>query len=173
MNELAKHFIGKKQAITPSPILNRISQSDIALLTKEDLEALLYSRGSELVHKVANGIAKKEQEAERERKILHSKLKPYLESRKKIEDTINETVARIRKLPPEDVSSEGIKEAKTLYSLLGEIEKNDHEIQDLGMNVSYSYRQNDLILTSTPMSLQFLDKIRSNLIFREPKQKEE
>jgi len=170
MVDVSKIFKKKKTGtstrftVIPPSIINRLSDAE--------LEEALSSIGSARLLKICDSIKHREDNAKKEREESARRLKPNLEVRSKIDKAIEETVKTIRLLPEENLTTEGIKEAKNLCSLLAEMEQNDNELTRLGISSTYSYRSSDIPLENTPATLLFLNRIRANMIFRQPKPKE-
>lgn len=171
MVNIAKIF--KKKAIPSEPRISTMPSvlSEMTRLPNEKLSDILFPVGSKRLVKITKLVMKKEEQLEHERKAQEATLKPILEQRKKIHNAIEEIIARIRKLPAETLTSEGISQAKILYGLLGEMEKNDQEFRRLNpnSNMTYSYKTNDLPLENINATLHFIGLIRSNRIFRPAK----
>lgn len=167
MPDISKILQRKKPKSTPQ--LLPAWTYKLHLEMDEQLAEMFTRIGSERLKKITKQVAKIEQRREEEKKRLEAQFRPIMEERAKLENSINDTIAKIRKLPEEALASEGVSQAKNLHSLLAEMEKNDSELQALGSNMSYSYRSNDLPIHDTNGTLHFIAKIRNNIIFRIPK----
>ncbi len=167
--------IFKKKAIPSDPRIQNMPTllGEMTRLPNEKLSDILFDVGSKRLRKVADRIEEKEVYVERQKAKQKAKLKKPLEKRAKIHNTIEETIAKIRKLPAETLTSEGIRQAKVLHALLAEMEKNDEEFRRLNSNsnMTYSYKSSDLPLNNLNATLNFISRIRQNKIFRKTKDK--
>jgi len=167
--------IFRKRAIPSEPRITHMPSllSEMTRLPNEKLSDILFDVGSKRLQKITKLVIKREEKLEHEREVFKAKLKEPLERRAKIHNTIEETIAKIRKLPAETLTTEGIKQVKVLHGLLAEMEKSDEEFRRLNRNsnMTYSYKTSDLPLNNLNATLHFLSRIRNNKIFRKPKEK--
>ncbi len=153
----------KKTASTPN--LVEAWEYKLHLQSDDRLIRQLTPIGAKRLARIAKQIQNIERKREKEKKVLERRLRPYLEARSKIDSEINEVIKKIRELPEENVIVQGLMQLKTL-SLLAEMEKNDCQLNELGSDLTFSYRSSTVPLNDLSSALHFISKIRQGKIFR-------